>query len=234
MTHEEILFTKRVPSAASTQSKRSNSGISETREDVEAVLDFTEEEILSGDYYENVVFQTGKKKPLEDEVKSNQSNEEYEEVLVKTVPYYENVNYSHRNEKGQSEGLYTIGRRFPSIRVKDKKAKKKEEVNTLDYNVSNIEYNSGSCARPVSAIYGTLEHPEKLSNIYENGHIILRQQRRQTSKWRRICKESKPVLAVIVVSLAVFITAGSILLYQSRKSFFNLIVKHSFSDIRSC
>merc|ERR1712018_422792 len=63
VTHEEILFTKRVPSAASTQSKRSNSGISETREDVEAVLDFTEEEILSGDYYENVVFQTGKKKP---------------------------------------------------------------------------------------------------------------------------------------------------------------------------
>ena len=116
VTQEEILFTKRAPSAASTQSsRRSNSGgitssnISEekpAREDVEAVLDFTEEEILSGDYYENVVFQTGKKK-LEIQSKL-ENNEEYEEVLVSTVPHYENVNYSNQNEKTK-EDLYTIG-----------------------------------------------------------------------------------------------------------------------------
>ena len=112
--------------------------------------------------------------------------------------------------------LNITGRRFPSIRVKDKKAKKKE---TKD--VSKEEYSNtvGSCAQPVSAIYGTLDN-DKLSNIYENGHIILRQQQQQNSKWKRICSESKPVLAVIFVSLVVFITAGAILLYQSRKSLF--------------
>ena len=116
VTQEEILFTKRAPSAASTHSsRRSNSGgitssISEekpAREDVEAVLDFTEEEILSGDYYENVVFQTGKKK-LEIGQSKLENNEEYEEVLVSTVPHYENVNYSNQNEKTK-EDLYTIG-----------------------------------------------------------------------------------------------------------------------------
>ena len=116
VTQEEILFTKRAPSAASTHSsRRSNSGgitssISEekpAREDVEAVLDFTEEEILSGDYYENVVFQTGKKK-LEIQSKL-ENNEEYEEVLVSTVPFYENVNYSDQNETKKNEDLYTIG-----------------------------------------------------------------------------------------------------------------------------
>ena len=116
VTQEEILFTKRAPSAASTHSsRRSNSGgitssISEekpAREDVEAVLDFTEEEILSGDYYENVVFQTGKKK-LEIDQSKLENNEEYEEVLVSTVPHYENVNYSNQNEKTK-EDLYTIG-----------------------------------------------------------------------------------------------------------------------------
>ena len=116
VTQEEILFTKRAPSAASTHSsRRSNSGgitssISEekpAREDVEAVLDFTEEEILSGDYYENVVFQTGKKSL--DQIQSKlENNEEYEEVLVSTVPHYENVNYSNQNEKTK-EDLYTIG-----------------------------------------------------------------------------------------------------------------------------
>ena len=117
MTQEEILFTKRAPSAASTHSsRRSNSGgitssISEekpAREDVEAVLDFTEEEILSGDYYENVVFQTGKKK-LEIDQSKLENNEEYEEVLVSTVPFYENVNYSNQNETKKNEDLYTIG-----------------------------------------------------------------------------------------------------------------------------
>ena len=117
MTQEEILFTKRAPSAASTHSsRRSNSGgitssISEekpAREDVEAVLDFTEEEILSGDYYENVVFQTGKKSL--DQIQSKlENNEEYEEVLVSTVPFYENVNYSNQNETKKNEDLYTIG-----------------------------------------------------------------------------------------------------------------------------
>ena len=117
VTQEEILFTKRAPSAASTHSsRRSNSGgitssISEekpAREDVEAVLDFTEEEILSGDYYENVVFQTGKKSL--DQIQSKlENNEEYEEVLVSTVPFYENVNYSNQNETKKNEDLYTIG-----------------------------------------------------------------------------------------------------------------------------
>ena len=100
-------------------------------------------------------------------------------------------------------------------------------MKTIDYNVSKEEYSTGSCAQPVSAIYGTLDNSEKLSNIYENGHIILRQQQRQNSnsKWKRICKESKPVLAVILVSFVVFITAGAILLYQSRKSWFLMILK---------
>ena len=96
VTHEEILFTKRVPSAASSISTRSKS---ETREDVEAVLDFTEEEVQSGEYYENVVFQTGKKPKAVTENAKEQDNETYEEVLVKNVPHYENVNYSNRNEK---------------------------------------------------------------------------------------------------------------------------------------
>lgn len=113
MTQEEILFTKRASSAASTQSRRSNSGgitssSEKPREDVEAVLDFTEEEILSGDYYENVVFQTGKKSL--DQIQSKlENNEEYEEVLVSTVPFYENVNYSNQNETKKNEDLYTIG-----------------------------------------------------------------------------------------------------------------------------
>ena len=125
VTQEEILFTKRAPSAASTHSsRRSNSGgitssISEekpAREDVEAVLDFTEEEILSGDYYENVVFQTGKKK-LEIDQSKLENNEEYEEVLVSTVPHYENVNYSNQNEKTK-EDLYTIGNANKQLQCK--------------------------------------------------------------------------------------------------------------------
>ena len=132
--------------------------------------------------------------------------------------------------------IFLIGRRFPSIRVKDKKTKKKE-TKTID--ISKEEYSNtvGSCAQPVSAIYGTLDNSEKLSNIYENGHIILRQQQRQNSnsKWKRICKESKPVLAVILVSFVVFITAGAILLYQSRKSwFFDSQVVFQPDTWRSC
>ena len=111
----------------------------------------------------------------------------------------------------------------------------KKETKTID--ISKEEYSNtvGSCAQPVSAIYGTLDN-DKLSNIYENGHIILRQQQQRNSKWKRICSESKPVLAVIFVSLVVFITAGAILLYQSRKSLFfdDSQVDFQTQEWRSC
>ena len=95
VTHEEILFTKRTLSASD-----STSIISQSREDVEAVIDFTEEEVevQSGEYYENVVFQTGKKPKVTENAKV-ETDEDYEEVLVKNVPHYENVNYSNQNEK---------------------------------------------------------------------------------------------------------------------------------------
>ena len=67
---------------------------------MEAVIDFTEDEVEahSGEYYENVIFQTGKKSNFTENAKVD-PDEDYEEVLVKNVPHYENVNYSNQNEK---------------------------------------------------------------------------------------------------------------------------------------
>ena len=108
-----------------------------------------------------------------------------------------------------------MGRRFPSIRVKDKKAKKKKDASNC------IEYSNtvGSCARPVSAIYGTLDYnSSEKANIYENGHIILRQRQKSQQNWFQKCCCQKPaLLTVIILSFAVFLTAGGVLLYQSCK-----------------
>ena len=48
----------------------------------------------SGTYFESVVFQTGKLSPLND----FSGSEEYEDVVIKVVPNYENVHYDTYRE----------------------------------------------------------------------------------------------------------------------------------------
>jgi hypothetical protein len=139
------------------------------------------------------------------------------------------------------EALFSIGRRFPSIRLTSeaKKANKKK-VHREDQSLysqpdksSKVNTDIGSCSRPVAAIYGTLTqtYGSKLdlnssvdSNIYENGHIVLQQHKAEApcccpSPFSSICKRpqttSNILCAVIVISVTTFLLAGSLLLYQS-------------------
>ena len=120
------------------------------------------------------------------------------------------------------EALYTVGRRFPSIRVKskDRKDAKKELYATPDKSI-NRPLESGSCARPVAAIYGTItnEFQSKMSlpesNIYENERIILQQNNK--TRWCKKPKTSHVLLSVMILSVIIFLSAGAILLYKPSK-----------------
>ena len=121
------------------------------------------------------------------------------------------------------EGIYTIGRRFPSIRVKSKEKKKEKKKSFYQKSKDkklNVETSKGSCARPVEAIYGTLSEDHQLeSNIYENGHIVMKHET-ESLKCQKICCGKKPsqcLMIVIIVSVIIFILTGSFLLLSSGK-----------------
>ena len=80
--------------------------------------------------------------------------------------------------QAKDEGFYTMGRRFPSIRLKSKDKKDAKKILAFSASDKAVEVNGakGSCVRAASAIYG--DEPSKLddfeSNIYENGHIVMK------------------------------------------------------------
>jgi len=173
--------------------------------DLEVVIDYenfqNEVQSKASEYYEEMVFSTGKKSMLEE---SLEVSDTYEDVAFKTSdsysPRYENVIFDGGNNEKLDESLYTVGRRFPSIRSikpKERKEAKKDLYAKPDKSVK-ISTESGSSARPVTAIYGTLTHnfqskidmslPDE-SNIYENERIILKQLNQK--KW---CKNQKPAM----------------------------------------
>lgn len=139
------------------------------------------------------------------------------------MPTYENVQFT--DEKKDAEGLYTIGRRFPSIRIKGKKEGKKKAINQQDTEIE-VNHQSGSCVTAVTAIYAYHEKnsqytEENNSNIYENGHIVLKQEKKQQNKSSCcLCqflkaKKSKILLFIMVVSVISFVMTGGWLLYVS-------------------
>ena len=71
-----------------------------------------------------------------------------------------------------------MGRRFPSIRLKSKDKKDAKKILAFSASDKAVEVNGakGSCVRAASAIYG--DEPSKMddfeSNIYENGHIVMK------------------------------------------------------------
>ena len=59
------------------------------------------------------------------ETETLEISDTYEDVVQKDTPKYENVIFDKMNNKKleEEEALYTVGRRFPSIRVKSKNRK---------------------------------------------------------------------------------------------------------------
>ena len=97
----------------------------------------------------------------------------------------------------------------------------------------NKSTESGSFPRPVAAIYAPTDFQSKLdlgldgpeSNIYENERIILGKYKKPI--WwpvvgRRLKKPktSHVLIAVMIISVIVFLSAGAILIYKPSKFFF--------------
>ena len=103
----------------------------------------------------NWIFSTGKKSISETD--TLEISDTYEDVVQKdTTPKYENVIFDKSNKKLEEESLYTVGRRFPSIRSvksKNRKEAKKDLYAKPDKGVMNKSNESGSFPRPVAAIY---------------------------------------------------------------------------------
>ena len=110
----------------------------ENNSDVEVVLDYEnfqngvmeksnfDHHVVVGiktvsEYYEEMIFSTGKKSIPETD--TLEISDTYEDVVQKDTPKYENVIFDKNNKKLEEESLYTVGRRFPSIRVKSKNRK---------------------------------------------------------------------------------------------------------------
>lgn len=196
------------------------------KEDINATLD--DEEASGQHYFEQVAFHTGKNaSSLNSEFSSAAQDDDgdYEKVqVISGVPTYENVQFSDE-KKADNEGLYTIGRRFPSIRVKGKKEEKKAKI--LKDSAAEVNHQTGSCVKAVTAIYAyhgkSIEdqHDLEESNIYENGHIVIKQQKGQRP--RPACclcqfvkrRKSTILLFVMVMSVLSFILTGGWLLYTS-------------------
>ena len=74
-----------------------------------------------------------------------------------------------------------MGRRFPTIRLKSKDKKDAKKISAC-FSASDkaVEVNGakGSCVRAASAIYSdelpSPQHEDFESNIYENGHIVMK------------------------------------------------------------
>ncbi len=156
------------------------------------------------------------------------SNDDYEIVEVKSAeaPTYENVVSFEKSDSLQTfeeiEELYTIGRRFPSIRVKrdDKKDQKRDAALSKNQ--------VGSSVMAVTAIYGEIHKQKTLkpppvqgfgpeSNIYENGYIVMKKQAKKKCKCCSLTQSSKYMLAIVLLSVIVFLGTGSTLLYTSRE-----------------
>ena len=115
-----------------------------------------------------------------------------------------------------------MGRRFPSIRLKskDKKDSKKHATSctTIDKAVK-VNETKGSCAKAVSAIYGdpatdaTSLDGDFESNIYENGHIVIKQDlQRGTFKFCGAKKTRQYLVVIVILSVIIFILTGASLL----------------------
>ena len=174
----------------------------------------------------------------------------YEDVVQKDTPKYENVIFDKMNNKKleEEEALYTVGRRFPSIRSvksKNRKEAKKDLYAKPDKGIMNKANESGSFPRPVAAIYAptTSDFQSKLdlgldggpeSNIYENERIILGKYKKPI--WWPVVgmrrfkkpKTSHVLIAVMIISVIVFLSAGAILIYKPSKSFFIFILQKPF------
>ena len=192
------------------------------------------------EYYEEMIFSTGKKSISETD--TLEISDTYEDVVQKdTTPKYENVIFDKSNKKLEEESLYTVGRRFPSIRSvksKNRKEAKKDLYAKPDKGIMNKSNESGSFPRPVAAIYApttTNDFQSKLdlgldggpeSNIYENERIILGKYKKPI--WWPVAgirrfkkpKTSHVLIAVMIISVIVFLSAGAILIYKPSKSFF--------------
>jgi len=209
--------------------------------DEEIVIDFDEKQEESEEYYENVIFQTGKRSSSLTQ-DSQYLDIDYEDVELKiAMPSYENVNYNNSAKNVKDEGFYTMGRRFPSIRLKskDKKDAKKIGAGSCASSDKAVEVNGskGSCVRATSAIYGDSEDFE--SNIYENGLIVIKQnvqnnknkccglrwgfgsqnpknpKKSNNTESRNPCGGKKPkqyLIATVILSVIVFVLTGASLL----------------------
>ena len=193
------------------------------------------------EYYEEMIFSTGKKSISETD--TLEISDTYEDVVQKdTTPKYENVIFDKNNKKLEEESLYTVGRRFPSIRSvksKNRKEAKKDLYAKPDKCIMNKSNESGSFPRPVAAIYATTttnDFQSKLdlgldggpeSNIYENERIILGKYKKPI--WWPVAgirrfkkpKTSHVLIAVMIISVIVFLSAGAILIYKPSKSLFS-------------
>ena len=200
------------------------------------------------EYYEEMIFSTGKKSISETD--TLEISDTYEDVVQKdTTPKYENVIFDKNNKKLEEESLYTVGRRFPSIRSvksKNRKEAKKDLYAKPDKGIMNKSNESGSFPRPVAAIYApttTNDFQSKLdlgldggpeSNIYENERIILGKYKKPI--WWPVVgmrrfkkpKTSHVLIAVMIISVIVFLSAGAILIYKPSKSFFIFILQKTF------
>lgn len=103
----------------------------------------------------------------------------------------------------EDEVIYTIGRRFPSIRINAKK--KKMDKST------KVDCENGSCVRSVVALYAGEKSD---GNIYENGHIVIKQ-KEEERRIRQFKCGKKTFLAVVVLSVMVFLITGAFLLFSS-------------------
>ena len=106
----------------------------------------------------------------------------------------------------------------------------------------NKSTESGSFPRPVAAIYAPTDFQSKLdlgldgpeSNIYENERIILGKYKKPI--WWPVAgirrfkkpKTSHVLIAVMIISVIVFLSAGAILIYKPSKSFFIFILQKTF------
>ena len=113
-----------------------------------------------------------------------------------------------------------MGRRFPSIRLKSKDKKDAKKILAFSASDKAVEVNGakGSCVRAASAIYG--DGPPKLddfeSNIYENGHIVMKNDDSTAKSGKCCCNGGKIpkqcLIGTVVLSVIVFIFTGASLL----------------------
>ena len=78
----------------------------------------------------------------------------------------------------------------------------------------------GSCPRPVEAIYGTLQNENQdENNIYENGHIVIKGQKKPENFLVKLCgrQPSQCLIIVMIASVIIFVLTGSYLLITTGK-----------------